>query len=90
MALQLLLRRQAGTIPASDWDRFYELRHHADNFKAQAAAGDETWGNVQLMARAAKEYSGSPEDLGRVELLVARVKEMTPPSAAYISDRHSS
>lgn len=90
MALQILLRRQAGTIPVSDWDRFLDLRDHADDFKTQATADDETWGNVQLMARAAKEYSGSPEDLGRVELLVARVRDRTISPVDYISDSHSS
>ena len=52
---------------------FLSLRHHVDDFKAQAQRGDETYQNIQLMARAGTEYSGSAEDLGLVETLVGRV-----------------
>ena len=75
MVLQLLLRRQHGLLSAEEWEKFIELRHHLDDFKAQAQDGDETYQNLQLMARAATEYSNSTEDLGLVETLVGRVRE---------------
>ena len=50
------------------------LQHHLDDFKAvDTPAGKEQWQNIQLMARAAKEYSGSREDLGLIESMFGRV-----------------
>ena len=73
MAMQILLRRGQGSLSPDDWNEFLRLVHHNDHTKALAAEGDETWENIQLVARAAKEYSGSKEDLGLVESLVGRV-----------------
>ena len=74
MVLQLLLRRQYDALPAADWTKFLKLRHHIEDFKSKAAKGDETYQNLQLMSRAAVEYSKSDEDLGLVETLVGRVR----------------
>ena len=60
-------------MPQDEWSQFLRLVHHSDHRKALAAQGDETWGNTQLIARAAKEYSLSKEDLGLAESLVGRV-----------------
>ena len=85
MVLQLLLRRQHGLLPAEEWEKFIKLRHHLDDFKTQAQQGDETYQNLQLMARAATEYSNSTEDLGLVETLVGRVRS---PSSRIAYDSH--
>lgn len=87
MVMQLLVRRQNNAISATEWDTLLKLRHHVEDFKAQAEQGDETWGNLQLMARAAHEYSDSKEDLGLVETLVARVSSfiyLEPQPYTYI------
>ena len=72
--MQLLLRRQNNILPSTDWEAFMKLQNHLDYFKAQKnSQGTNTWENLQLIARAAKEYSGSNEDLGRVEAMIGRV-----------------
>ena len=72
--LQLLLRRGKGVLADNDWDAFIRLQHHLDDFKAvDTSAGKEQWQNIHMMARAAKEYSGSREDLGLVESMMGRV-----------------
>lgn len=51
-----------------------KLQHHLDYFKAEKhPQGENTWENIQLIARAAKEYSASNEDMGRVEAMIGRV-----------------
>lgn len=54
-----------------------KLQHHLDYFKAQKhPQGENTWENIQLIARAAKEYSASNEDMGRVEAMIGRVSRI--------------
>jgi len=61
-------------LPSSDWEAFTKLQHHLDYFKAQKhPQGENTWENIQLIARAAKEYSALKEDMGRVEAMIGRV-----------------
>lgn len=70
----MLLRRQNGVLPPSDWEAFMKLQHHLDDFKTQKnPQGPNNWENLQLIARATKEYSGAKEDLGSVEAMIGRV-----------------
>ncbi|MCJ1249215.1 hypothetical protein MMC30_006438 [Trapelia coarctata] len=74
LLMRILLRRQNMVLPSTDWEAFMKLQHHLDYFKAQKnPQATNTWENIQLIARAAKEYSGSNEDLGRVEAMIGRI-----------------
>ncbi|MCJ1388083.1 hypothetical protein MMC18_000927 [Xylographa bjoerkii] len=74
LLLRLLLLRQNNVLPQSDWEGFLNLQHHLEDFKAQKEPqGHNTWENIQLMARAAKEYSGTKEDIGKLEGMVGRI-----------------
>ncbi|MCJ1378416.1 hypothetical protein MMC17_001514 [Xylographa soralifera] len=74
LLLRLLLLRQNNVLPQSDWEGFLSLQHHLEDFKSQKAPqSDNTWENIQLMARAATEYSGTKEDMGKIEGMVGRI-----------------
>ncbi|MCJ1413659.1 hypothetical protein MMC19_007781 [Ptychographa xylographoides] len=74
LLLRILLRRQNGVLPEYEWEAFMRLQHHLDDFKRQRDSDSQTtWENIQLMARAAKEYSGSKDELGRIEGMMGRV-----------------
>lgn len=78
MILQILLRRKHSAIAEADWNAFLRLQHHMAETEAGAAKGSEYLKNMienlQLMARAGKEYSESQENLGLIETLVGRVR----------------
>jgi hypothetical protein len=77
MILQILLRQKHKMISQVEWDQFLKLKHHIDDIQKAVASGDayhqENLENIQLMARAGQEYSGSTEPLGLIETLVGRV-----------------
>ncbi|MCJ1306783.1 hypothetical protein MMC25_000426 [Agyrium rufum] len=78
MALELLLRRKNLSIPDEDWGALMKLGHHLDDFRnAGAEGGAETWQNVELMAKAAKEYSGTKESLEFVQMVICRIMTNT-------------
>ena len=77
MILQILLRRKNGAIPEDDWNRFLKLQHHMDDLERGTREGNQfqqtNLQNIQLIAKASKEYAASAEDLGFIEFLVGRV-----------------
>ncbi|MCJ1397373.1 hypothetical protein MMC11_000566 [Xylographa trunciseda] len=74
LLVRLLLLRQNSALPQSDWWGFMELQHHLEDFKNQKDyQSPNTWENIQLMAKAAKEYSSTNEDTGKVEGMVGRI-----------------
>ncbi|MCJ1324053.1 hypothetical protein MMC10_000715 [Thelotrema lepadinum] len=77
MILQLLLKRKNNALPQEEWDKFLKLQHHVDKIQQGAEKGNEylrdILQNLQLMARAGKEYSGSNESEGLIETLVGRL-----------------
>ncbi|KAI4139896.1 MAG: hypothetical protein LQ340_007953, partial [Diploschistes diacapsis] len=77
MILQVLLKQQHNAISKEDWVQFLKLQHHMGKIQERASKGNEylkdTMQNLQLMARAGKEYSGSNESQALVETLVGRL-----------------
>ena len=72
----------------NQWAAFQSLEHHTDDFrKIKGQGGAESWENIQLMAKAAKEYSQSTEALSYVETLICRVSGSCKPSSLWQS-RH--
>lgn len=70
--VQILLRRRSGLWSDKDWTELLKLRHNIESFR-QMSGITGTLEQIQLMARAAKEYTRSLEDLGFIETLFARV-----------------
>ena len=73
--MQLLLQRKARTISTNDWKAIIRLLNHRDEFRSSPAHA-ETLQDIQLIARAAKEYAGSPEQLSFVEDLLSKVCDL--------------
>jgi hypothetical protein len=71
--MQILLRRKKSTFATDDWNDLFNLQHHIQDFKQLGGSDNETYGNIQLMARAAQEYGKTGDDLGLVEQLGGRV-----------------
>lgn len=77
--MQLLLRRQAGSLSDTDWDQLLKLEAHIDDFlkdKELIDTGKGTkWEDIQLMAQAASAlaFSGVSQPLDVVQALIARV-----------------
>lgn len=74
--MQLLLRRQAKSLPDAEWQDFLELRSHLDDFRSSCTKNTEsltTWQTIELMSQAALTYSGSREPLALIQALTARV-----------------
>ena len=75
--MQILLRRKNNTIPQDDWNQLLKLKHHMDDLEREIREGSQDHQqdlqNVQLIAKAGREYAASREELGFIELLVARV-----------------
>ena len=63
-------------LPEADFSAFMKLEHHLDEFQRKDEEREKqtqnTWENIQLMSRAALEYSGSKEPRGMVESMTAR------------------
>lgn len=57
--VQLLLLRKASRLPPGEWDDFMKLESHLPRWKSE---GGQMWENIGLMARGAKEYSGTDLD----------------------------
>ncbi len=72
MAVQFLLLRQNGVLSDSEWSKLTQLQHHVEDFRKQKTTNEAE--NFALMAKAAKKYSGSKEDLDLVESLLGRVR----------------
>ena len=63
------------SMPEDQWAAFQALEHHTEKFRQhKGQGGAEAWENIQLMAKAAKEYSQTTESLDYVEMLICRVK----------------
>jgi len=76
MAIQLLLRRKAKSLPDNQWQEFVDLQSHIDDFKAQQTRNDENltiWQTIELMSQAILSYSRIYEPLDTVQGIVARV-----------------
>lgn len=76
MAIQLLLRRKAKSLPDNQWQEFVDLQSHIDDFKAQQTRNDENltiWQTIELMSQAILSYSRMYEPLDTVQGIVARV-----------------
>jgi hypothetical protein len=78
MVVQLLLRRKAGQVSKDDLEAFGKLRHHYDDFSRSAGQDNSNFENLNLMARAAHEYSGTDDDLSVVRTAAARVRSPAP------------
>ncbi|MCJ1480264.1 hypothetical protein MMC06_000419 [Schaereria dolodes] len=72
MVVQLLLLRKASTLPNSDWEAFMKLQHHLDDFE-KSVESQTTQESIQLMSKAAKEYSGTQEQLDLIESMTGRL-----------------
>ena len=68
------------TMPEDQWTAFQLLEHHTDKFRQiKGQGGAESWENIQLMAKATKEYSQCGESLSYVETLICRVGYSSKP-----------
>lgn len=68
--MRLLFLQKAKRVSQAQWDQLMDLEAHVNDFRK---AGGETWQNMCLMAKAAKEYSGTGLDEHTVLGLFARV-----------------
>lgn len=57
--VQLLLLRKASKLPLGEWHDFMRLESHLEEWESR---GGQNWENICLMARGAKEYSGTDLD----------------------------
>lgn len=57
----------------TELDEFLALQHHLDDFKKTAGSENDNYENLQLMARAAQEYSATGDNLSQVETIAGRV-----------------
>ncbi|MCJ1474303.1 hypothetical protein MMC13_002961 [Lambiella insularis] len=74
LLVRLSLRGLNGLLHPSIWSAFMRLQHHLDDFKSQKSSDSQgTWEDIQLMARAAKEYGGIGDEWGNVDAMVGRV-----------------
>ncbi|KAI4132057.1 MAG: hypothetical protein LQ338_000915 [Usnochroma carphineum] len=80
--MQLLLRRQAGSISDTEWLELLKLEAHLDDFVKDPEMIDSgmgtKWQDIQLMGQAALAFSGVSQPLGLVQSLVAR-ERVSPP-----------
>ena len=68
--VRLLLLQKVKHLPQGEWDQLMKLEGHVNKLRK---AGGETWQNLCLMTKAAKEYSGSPLDEHTILGLFCRV-----------------
>jgi hypothetical protein len=74
LIMRILLRRKENILPDAEWEAIMKTQHHLDDFKAQKQSdGKSRWENMQLKARAIREYSGSNEDMDTVASIMCRV-----------------
>ena len=76
MAMQLLLRKKAESLPDRDWESFLDLRAHTDDIRndnSRDGQGSNRWQDLELMSQAAREYSETSESSDLVNSLIARV-----------------
>ena len=57
--IRLLLLQKAKPLPRGEWSQLMELESHVNELRK---VGGETWQNLCLMTKAAKEYSGTSLD----------------------------
>lgn len=83
MAMQILLRRQSGSIPDTGWQELLALEAHVDDFKDGTidARNSTKWQDIELMSQAATAFSGVLQSPNVVQAIIARVRfALFPPS----------
>ena len=76
MAMQLLLRQKAKSLPGTEWQALLDLQSHVDDFQSSQVKnrdGFTTWHTIELVGQAASSYSGSREPMSLIHTLVARI-----------------
>jgi hypothetical protein len=58
----------------AELDAFLTLRHHLDDFRRTSGSENDIYGDLQLMARAGQEYSGTGDNLAHVETIAGRAR----------------
>jgi hypothetical protein len=78
--MQILLRRKNNALPDVEWDTIMKTQHHLDDFRARKQPPDPPpgdtlpgWEHIKLVAKGAREFSGSKEDIETVEGIMCRV-----------------
>ncbi|KAL8943542.1 MAG: hypothetical protein Q9216_001000 [Gyalolechia sp. 2 TL-2023] len=77
--MQLLLRRNANSLPDEDWHDFLNLQAHLEDIKNDSARngkGSGKWQDVELMSQATLEYAQTVESSGLIQSLIARVMNL--------------
>ncbi|KAL9061234.1 MAG: hypothetical protein Q9206_000629 [Seirophora lacunosa] len=86
MAMQILLRRQSGSIPDTGWQELLALEAHVDDFKDGTidARNSTKWQDIELMSQAATAFSGVLLSPNVVQAIIARIviNSMTVSTAA--------
>lgn len=83
--MQFLLRLAAGLIEKSDLQIFLNLKDHLEQFQRQPPSAPNSWENIQLMAKAAKEYSKAVEPLPVVEKMMCLVNITLGPLRVFLN-----
>lgn len=77
--MQLLLRREAGSLSEAEWQDLLSLEAHSDDLlkdKELIDSGRRTKPeDIQLMSQAASAFSGVSQPLYVVQALIARVSQ---------------
>lgn len=76
LVMQLLLQREAKSLPDPEWQAFLDLPSHIDGFRASQMKKEDgltTWHTIELMSQAASSYSGSTEPVSFIQTLTARI-----------------
>ncbi|KAL8990604.1 MAG: hypothetical protein Q9177_000776 [Variospora cf. flavescens] len=85
--MQILLRRQSGSIPDTGWQELLTLEAHVDGLKNETihASNNIMWQDIELMSQAVTAFSGVSESPDVVQALVARImiNSMTIATAAF-------
>lgn len=89
MAMQILLRRQSGSIPDTGWQELLTLEAHIQGLKNETiyAINKIKWQDIELMSQAVAAFSGVSESPDVVQALVARVR-FTPFLPPLFQDTH--
>lgn len=71
--VQMLLLRETSKASQVEWNNFLGLQSHVEKWKSH---NDETWDNITLMSKAAKEYSGTDVDRVVVQDIFCKVNSL--------------
>lgn len=87
MVMQLLLRKQAGSLPATEWSNFLRLQSHLDDLRKIGPEEEDQFAKLKdilVMSHAAWKFSGVPETADFVESVTARVRGLHDPNNIFM------